>query len=114
MLRLQKSTARKGSNNVASMLMYYFFKNNWLMKNSAGKSLALAMENCGGHKNNYNFLRLAPHLFNMVYFRSYEFDLYIRGHTNSACDRLFNQMKIRFHKRDAYSYKKLLEILGAQ
>jgi hypothetical protein len=110
----KKSTARKGSNNVASLMMYYFFEKNWLMKNSAGKSLALAMDNCGGQHNNYNVLRIAPHLVKMVYFRSYEFDLYIRGHTNNACDRLSNQMKIRFHKRDAYSYKKLLEILGAQ
>jgi hypothetical protein len=110
----KESTARKGSNNVASLLMHYLFEKNWLMINNAGKSLDVAMENCGGQNTNNNVLRLAPHLAEMGYFRSYEFDLYIRGHTKNACDRLFNQMKIRFLKRDMYSYKNILEIIGAQ
>jgi hypothetical protein len=84
------------------------------MKNNAGKSLAVAMDTCGGHNKNNNVLRLAPHLVEMGYFRSCEFDFFIRGHTNNACDLLFNHTKIRFHKSDVYSYKNLLEILGAQ
>jgi hypothetical protein len=110
----KESTARKGSNNVASLLMHYLFENNWLMKNNADKSLAVAMDNYGGQNKNNNALRLAPHLVEMGYFRSCEFDFYIRGHTKNACDRLFNQMKIRFLKRDMYSYKNILEIIGAQ
>jgi hypothetical protein len=115
MLHLQKkSTARKGSNNVTSLLMHYFFEKNWLMKNNAGKSPAVVMDNFGGQKKSNNVLRLAPHLVEMRYFRSCEFDYYIRVHTKNVGDRLFNQMKIRFHKRDVYSYKNLLEILGTQ
>jgi hypothetical protein len=84
------------------------------MKNNAGKSLAVAMDNCGGRNKNNNVLRLAPYLVEIGYFRCCEFDFYIRRHTKNACDRLSNQMKIRFHKRDVYAYKNLLEILGAQ
>jgi hypothetical protein len=94
--------------------MYYLFEKNWLMKKNAGKSLSVVMDNCGGQNKNNNVLRLAPHLIKMGYFRSCEFDFYIRGHTKNVCDRLFNQMKIRFHKRDLYLYKNLLEIIGAQ
>jgi hypothetical protein len=110
----KESTARKGSNNVTSLLMHYFFEKDWLMKNNAGKSLSLAMDNCGGQNKNNNVLCLAPHLVEMGYSRSCKFEFYIRGHTKKACDRLFNQMKIRFHKRDVYSYKNLLEIIRAQ
>jgi hypothetical protein len=111
----KESTARKGSNNVASLLMHNLFEKNWMIKkNNAGKSLAVAMENCGGQNKNNNVLPLVPNLVEMGYFRSCEFYFYIRGHTKNLYDQLFNHMKIRFHKRDVYSYKNLLEILGAQ
>jgi hypothetical protein len=80
----KESTARKGSNNGASLLMHYLFEKNWLMKKNAGKSLAVAMDNCGGQNKNNNVLRLAPHLVEMGYFRSCEFYFYIRGHTKNA------------------------------
>jgi hypothetical protein len=62
----KESTARKGSNNVASLLMHYLFEMNWMMKNNAGKSLAVTMDNdCGGQNKNNNVLQLSPHLVEM-------------------------------------------------
>jgi hypothetical protein len=50
----------------------------------------------------------------MKYFRNVEFVFYVRGHTNNACDRLFNQMKIHFHKDQVHSYGMALKILNSQ
>jgi hypothetical protein len=57
----KESTAKKGSNNGESLLMHDFFENNWLMKNGARQSLAVAMDNCGGQNKNNNIQRRAAH-----------------------------------------------------
>jgi hypothetical protein len=50
----------------------------------------------------------------MNYFWMVEFVFYVRGHMKNSCDRLFNQMKIRFHKDQVHSYRVALEILDEQ
>jgi hypothetical protein len=50
----------------------------------------------------------------MKFFRSFEFIFYVRGHTKNACDHLFNQMKIRFHKDQVHSYPIALVVLNSQ
>jgi hypothetical protein len=39
---------------------------------------------------------------------------YVRGHTKNTCDRMCNQMKLRFHKQDIFTYKQALDALGKQ
>jgi hypothetical protein len=43
-----------------------------------------------------------------------EFVFYVRGHKKNACDMMFNQMKLRFHKQDIFTYKQALDALGKQ
>jgi hypothetical protein len=50
----------------------------------------------------------------MKFFRSVEFIFYVRGNTKNACDRLFNQMKVRFHKEQVHSYRVALDVLDIQ
>jgi hypothetical protein len=50
----------------------------------------------------------------MKYFEEVEFVIYVRGHTQNACDRTFNQMKLPFHKQDMFTYGKSVEALGKQ
>jgi hypothetical protein len=50
----------------------------------------------------------------MNYLRTVEFVFYVRGHTKNAVDRLFNQMKIRFHKDQVHLYRVAVEILDEQ
>jgi hypothetical protein len=66
-------TAKKGSNNVASMLMHNLHENNWLMKGNPGKRLTIAMDNCGGQNKNNHVLRLAAYLVEMKFFLEVEF-----------------------------------------
>jgi hypothetical protein len=65
----KESMSRKGSNNVASLLLHYLFGHNWVMKDNARKSLSNAMENCGGENKNNNVLCLTPHIVEMGWFR---------------------------------------------
>jgi hypothetical protein len=110
----RESTAKKGSNNVASMLMHNLHEHNWLMKGNPGKRLTIVMDNCGGHNKSNHTLCLASYLVEMKFFLEVEFVFYVRGHTQNAYDRMFNQMKRRFHKQDIFIYKQALDDLGKQ
>jgi hypothetical protein len=102
-------TAKKGSNNVASLLMQDLFDKFWLRKGKPGKKLTVAMDNCGGQNNNNVVLRLAPYLVEMGYFKTVVFAFYVRGHTKNTCDRKFNQMKLKYHKKMFSPGRKLLK-----
>jgi hypothetical protein len=99
---------------VASMPMHNLHEKNWLMKGSPRKRLTISMDNCGGQNKNNHVLRLAAYLVEMKFFLEVEFVFYVRGHTKNACDRMFNQMKLRFHKQDIFTYKQALDALGKQ
>jgi hypothetical protein len=105
-------TAKKGSNNVASLLMRDLYDRFWLRKGDPGKKLTIAMDNCGGQNKNNVVLRLAPYLVEMGYFKTVEFCFYVRGHTKNACDRTFNQMKLKYHKKDVFTWSQAIETLN--
>jgi hypothetical protein len=105
-------TGNKGSNNVASLIMQDLHDKFWLRKGYPGKKLTIAMDNCGGQNKNNVVLRLSPYLVEMGYFLTVEYVFYIRGHTNNACDRMFNHMKLKFHRRDIFSWGQALETLN--
>jgi hypothetical protein len=86
--------------------------NLWLQKGIPGKSLMIAMDNCGGQKKNSVVLRLAPYLVEMGYFLKVEFAFYIRGHTKNACDRTYNQMNSKYHKKDIFTCEQALQTLN--
>jgi hypothetical protein len=107
-------TAKKGSNNVASLLMKDLFDKFWLRKGTPGKKLTIAMENCGGQNKNNSVLHIDLYLVEMRHFLTVEFVFYIRGHTKNACDRMFNQMKLKYHKKDIFSWSQALETLNTK
>jgi hypothetical protein len=109
----QEFTARKGSNNVASLIMQYLYDKFWLRKGSPGKKLTIAMDNCSGQNKNNVVLRLALYLVEMKYFRTVEFVFYIRGQTKNACD-MFNKMKLKYHKKGIFSWSKSITTLGVK
>jgi hypothetical protein len=55
---------------------------------------------------------LAPYLVEMGYFLTFKYVFYIRGHTKNSCNRMFNQMKLKFHGRDIFSWGQALETLN--
>jgi hypothetical protein len=107
-------TGKKGSNNVASLLTHNLHRCGMLQHYSSSKHLSIIMENCSGQNTNNHVIRLAAYLMEMKLFCSVEFIFYVRGHTKNACDRLFNQMKIRFHKDQVHLYRVSLDVLNSQ
>jgi hypothetical protein len=83
---------KKGSNNVASLLMRDLYDRFWLRKGKPGKNLVIAMDNIGGENKIKIIFRLVHYLVEMEYLRTAEFCVYVCGHTNSTCDRTFKQM----------------------
>jgi hypothetical protein len=94
--------------------MNYLFEHGILHPSGNDERLTIVMDNCSGQNKNNVVLRLAPYISKMNYFRTVEFVFYVCGHTKNVCDRLFNQMKIWFHKGQVHSYHVALEILDEQ
>jgi hypothetical protein len=100
-----------------AIILPHFFCNTpndkfWIRKESPGKSLMIAMDSCGGQNTNTAVLHLAPYLVEMSYFLKVEFAFYIRGHTKNACDRTYNQMKSKYHKKNIFTWEQALKTLN--
>lgn len=110
-----EGTGNKGGNNVASMLMAEL-RRQGLLDKSEGPSgeLNLVMDNCRGQNKNRMVLRLAVFLVECGFFKRVNIIFLVRGHTKNACDRLFNLMKLRFHKEDCYTFSQLKTLLSKQ
>jgi hypothetical protein len=108
----RECTAQKGSNNLASLLMRYLYDRLWIRNGDPGNKLTIAIDNCGGQSKNNVVLRLAPYLVEMGYFKTVEFCFYVRGHTKHACDQTFNQMNLKYHKKDVFTWSQAIETLN--
>jgi hypothetical protein len=109
----RKFTGKKGSKNVASMIMHNLHRRVMLQQYSSAKHLSIIIDNCSKQNRNNHVLLLADYLVEMKFFRSVEFIFHVRGHTKNACDRLFNQMKIRFHKGQVHANRVALDVLNS-
>jgi hypothetical protein len=107
-----ESTGKKGSENVTSMIMHNLREKYWL-RDEPGARLILVFDNCAGQKKNNNFLRLALYLVEARFFLEVEIIFYIRGHTKNSCDRMYNEMKTRFHKIQVMTHGKALTLLSS-
>ncbi len=103
----------KGGNNVASLLMKVLQDLGLLIADRCGGRLSIIMDNCGGQNKNKMVLQLALYLVEMKCFKKVEFIFYVKGHTKNVCDRLFNLLKIRYHKANVYTMDMLSEVCNA-
>ena len=118
-LPYEEETGRKGSRNVASLVMKYLGVQGILRYNAdgtprRGKRLACIFDNCSGQNKNNTVLRLAVYLVECGFFHEVEIIFYIRGHTKNACDRTFNLMKKIYHKSQVWTYSMLCDVIGQQ
>jgi hypothetical protein len=84
----------------------------WICKGNPGKSLTVEMDNCGVRNKNNAVLHLTPYLVEMSYFLKVEFAFYMHGHTQNACDGTFNQLKLKYHKKDVFTWQQALDTLN--
>jgi len=113
----QENSAKKGMNNVASLLMHYI--KNYLLNehqrtnhNFQKEELNIIMDNCGGQNKNNVVIRLGAYLCEVGYFKKVNFVFLVKGHTKNSADRMFNLLKHRWHKMQVYTYQQALESLA--
>jgi hypothetical protein len=105
---------KKGANNVASLLMRDLRSRGWLREGDPALCLTLIFDNSGGQSKNNTVLRMAPYLVEKGYFHQVKIIFYVRGHTKNACDRTFNQLKLRYHKQNIYTAPQVIKVLDTQ
>ena len=106
-----EGVAKKGGNNIASMLINEFKRLNIMREHETGKELTIVMDNCSGQNKNRMVLRLANYLVEAEYFEKVSFVFLIVGHTKNACDRWFNQLKRNYRRWNIYSFDQLIDSL---
>jgi hypothetical protein len=106
-----EDTAKKGGNNVASLLMHHLVHHKVVEESVATgpfKEINLVMDNCGGQNKNRQVLRLLHFIVKRRIAVVARAIFLVRGHTKNACDRLFNTMKKQYRKVNCFTPEDLI------
>ena len=109
----KEGTAKRGGNEVASLVMKTLEYLGWLNKeeNGPGKELVLCFDNCPGQNKNKMVIRLAMYLVECNYFTSVTICFLVRGHTKNTCDRLFNLLKAKYRKENVFTFDQMIRLM---
>jgi len=107
-----EGTGKKGSNNVASLIMKTLRIMDIIRDNEAGGELNIFFDNCSDQNKNNTVLKLMVWLCEMGYFKCVNFNFLIVGHTKNAADHLFNALKFQYCKENIFTMEDLLSILN--
>lgn len=110
-----ESCAKKGANNVASILLYHiitFVLDNFRYSQNIGE-LNIIMDNCGGQNKNGTVLKMAAYFVERGWFNKVNLIFLIKGHTKNSCDRMFNLLKVQWHHSNVYTFEQALQVLDA-
>jgi hypothetical protein len=110
----EEGTGKKGGNNVASIIMKHLSENGVLEPTKKGAKLTLLFDNCPGQNKNNIVLRLSNYIVERRYFKEVSCVFWMRGHTKNACDRMFNLLKMQYHRRNIYTFNQLMQTLAVQ
>ena len=101
---------KKGSNNVASLIVKTLEHLGLLRDNDPGGELTIVFDNCQGQNKNNTVLKLVPYLVELGYFKRINFVFLIVGHTKNSADAHFTCLKMTYHKADCFVLDDLLKI----
>ena len=107
-----EGVAKKGANDVASLLVKTLKLKNILRKGEPGGKLVVVFDNCTGQNKNNCVLMLMLYLAETEYFEHVEFVFLVVGHTKNSADHLFNIMKKWYRKMNLHTMIELLEMLN--
>ena len=89
-----------GANNICLCLLKHFQKQGWLHhKINSHSELTIIADNCGGQNKNKHAVQFLMWLVEAGYFAKIELFFLVKGHTKNACDRMFNLVKLGYHKK---------------
>ncbi|CAB9505274.1 unknown protein [Seminavis robusta] len=101
--------AKKGGNNVASLLWHHLWLQKVLSTDEPFKEITFIFDNCSGQNKNRMVLRLLFFLVKLGITKVARASFLIRGHTKNDCDRLFNVMKKGYRNSNIYLPADLVE-----
>jgi hypothetical protein len=104
--------AKKGDNNVCSLIWLYLKSRGLLDANNPIGELNWTFDNCPGQNKNRMVTRLFQYLVERGYFQKVNLIFLVKGHTKNLCDRAFNLLKIEYHNKNIYSTKELMKVLN--
>ena len=107
-----EGVARKGGNNVASLLVKHLRNTVILDSQRPIKELNIIMDNCAGQNKNKMVIRLIAFLVEMNYFLNVNLIFYVVGHTKNPADRLFNIAKTSLRKQNVYTMKQFIDLIS--
>ena len=71
----------------------------------------MVFDNCGGQSKNHIVLRYALYLVEKRIYKSVELVFLVCGHTKNVCDRMFKELKQKFHHKNVYTMSQLITVL---
>ena len=102
----------RGANNITSCLLMDLKRRGWLSRPNYGRLTYIA-DNCGGQNKNKIVIRfLMWWLVENRIFPVVQIFFLVKGHTKNSADRLFNLVKLRYHKVDTFTYDKLYDTVN--
>lgn len=105
--------AKKGANNVTSLLYKDFEDRGWIdFDKGPREELTVIMDNCGGQNKNKMVLRMLLFLTERGIYRRINACFLVAGHTKNVCDRLFNLLKLTYRQQDIFVFPQLIECLN--
>ena len=107
-----EGVGKKGTNNVASLIVKTLRQLNIFREDSVGGELNIKFDNCSGQNKNNTVLKLAAWLMMMNYFKEVNFIFLIVGHTKNAADCLFNSLKTEYCLQNLFTFQDLLKALN--
>jgi hypothetical protein len=101
----------RGANNIASCLLKDLKLRGCFRAPNFGELTYIA-DNCGGQNKNKVVIRFLMWLVENRIFPQVKIHFLVKGHTKNAADRMFNLLKLSYHKKNIYTYDQLKDILN--
>ena len=110
-----EAEGKKGGNNVVSLLQNSLKKKGVFRdaeEMGPGEHLTLVFDNCGGQNKNHMVIRYAMYLVEKKIYKCVELVFLVCGHTKNVCDRMFKELKQKFHHKNVYTMGQLMDVLN--
>ena len=71
------------------------------------------MDNCGGQNKNGTVLKMTSYFVERGQFNSVNLIFLVKENTKNQCGRMFNLLKLSWHKSNVYTFEQALQVLGS-